>query len=66
MQVLVNGDQTDLPSGSTVASLVATLNIAGRRMAVEVNEEVVPRSEHPTFELNEGDKVEVVNAVGGG
>ena len=66
MQILVNGDRKELPPGSTVAHLVATLDLPGRRMAVEVNEEVVPRGEHTTFILRDGDKVEVVNAVGGG
>jgi len=66
MQILVNGDHREFPAGSTIANLVATLDLRGRRMAVEVNEEVVPRGEHTTFVLKDGDKVEVVNAVGGG
>jgi len=66
MQINLNGAPADLPARTTIAALVATLDLAGKRFAVEVNEEVVPRSEHETFELSEGDEVEVVNAVGGG
>jgi len=66
MQVQVNGEPEELPSGSTVAQLIDLLGLGGQRMAIEVNEEVVPRSEHATFVLNDGDAVEVVNAVGGG
>ena len=66
MQVQVNGEPQELPSGSTVAHLIDLLGLGGQRMAIEVNEEVVPRSEHATFVLNNGDAVEVVNAVGGG
>ena len=66
MHVLLNGTSTELPDGATVATLVANLQLTGRRMAVEVNEEVIPKSEHAAFALKEGDKVEVVHAVGGG
>lgn len=62
----VNGEPRTLPPGSTVADLVAALNLAGKRIAVEVNGEVVPRSRHDAVALSDGDRVEVVGAVGGG
>ncbi|WP_290907033.1 sulfur carrier protein ThiS [Halomonas sp.] len=46
--------------------MVESLGLAGRRIAVEVNEEIVPRSEHAVTRLVEGDRVEVVHAIGGG
>lgn len=66
MQVQVNGDVMELPAAATVAVLIDRLALAGKRLAVEVNEDIVPRSQHPEFRLSEGDKVEVVHAIGGG
>jgi sulfur carrier protein len=64
--VLVNGRRVALDSGMTVASLVATMGLAGKRIAVECNGEIVPRSRHASTALAAGDKVEIVGAVGGG
>ena len=50
----------------TVAALLDELGMADRRVAVEVNQEIVPRSRHGEFQLNESDRVEVVFAIGGG
>ena len=61
----VNGDSLEL-NGATVADLVAQLNLQGRRLAVEVNRDIVPKSEHPSFRLSNGDVVEIVHAIGGG
>lgn len=66
MNVFVNGDARELAEGTTVAALVATLDLAGRRIAVEVNEEIVPRSLHGQTILHENDHVEIVQAIGGG
>jgi sulfur carrier protein len=66
MQLYVNGDPRDLPAGATVASLVEMLALSGGRIAVEVNEELVPRSTYAEHVLNEGDRVEIVHAIGGG
>ncbi|MBW0147664.1 sulfur carrier protein ThiS [Marinobacter arenosus] len=66
MQVEVNGDAMELPVGATVLTLVETMALAGKRLAVEVNEDIVPRSQHGEFVLSEGDRVEVVHAIGGG
>ena len=66
MQIQLNGEARTLAPDSTVAALVESLGLAGRRIAVEVNEEIVPRSEHVATRLAEGDRVEVVHAIGGG
>lgn len=66
MQIQLNGEAMELPAGSTVAVLIEKLALAGKRLAVEVNEDIVPRSQHPEFILDDGDRVEVVHAIGGG
>lgn len=66
MQIQVNGDAMELPDEATVAVLIDRLALAGKRLAVEVNEGIVPRSQHAGFSLSEGDRVEVVHAIGGG
>lgn len=66
MRLVVNGDSLDMPAGTTVAVLIEHLGLAGRRVAVEVNEDIVPRSRHAERVLQEGDRVEVVHAIGGG
>jgi sulfur carrier protein len=63
--ISVNGVKRSVPAGTTVAELVALLGIAGR-VAVERNREVVPRAEHPSAVLAEGDQLELVTFVGGG
>jgi sulfur carrier protein len=66
MQIQVNGATIVLPAGATIATLIEQMVLAGKRLAVEVNEDIVPRSQHSEFTLSEGDRVEVVHAIGGG
>lgn len=66
MQITLNGDPHTVADGTTVASLIEGLDLADKRLAVEVNEEVVPRSRHAECALASGDRVEVVHAIGGG
>ncbi len=66
MRILLNGKPHDAPQNATVAVLLAELGVAGRPCAAEVNREVVPRREHESHQLAEGDIVEVVTLVGGG
>lgn len=65
MHILLNGSLGEIPEDCTVARLLLTLEAKGR-LAVEVNGEIVPRSEHETFTLKDDDRVEVVRAIGGG
>ncbi len=66
MRIQLNGEPFELPDGESVAGLIERLQLAGRRVAVELNLDIVPRSQHPTTALREGDRVEVVHAIGGG
>jgi sulfur carrier protein len=64
--ISVNGEARQLPPDTTVAELLAQLAPAGRRVAVERNGAIVPKSLHGTTMLADGDRLEIVIAVGGG
>lgn len=66
MRIQLNGEPFELADGQTVADLLGRLDLAGRRVAVELNQDIVPRSQHAAIALSEGDRVEVVHAIGGG
>ncbi|MDX1756438.1 MAG: sulfur carrier protein ThiS [Marinobacter sp.] len=66
MNILVNGDTFEVAEPATIATLLERMSLTGKRLAVEVNEEIVPRSQHGDYRLNAGDRVEVVHAIGGG
>ncbi|MGE0872687.1 MAG: sulfur carrier protein ThiS [Kofleriaceae bacterium] len=66
IDVVINGQNRQFPRGTTVHGLIAELGLAGRPVAVERNREVVPRADHATTVLAEGDRLEVVTFVGGG
>ena len=66
MKIIVNGEEKNLDHPMTVSQLLADMGVADKRVAVEVNLEIVPRSEHNQFQLNNADRVEVVQAIGGG
>ena len=55
-----------VPEGFTAAQLVEQMGLGGRRIAMEVNLEIVPRSTYDAHALSSGDKIEIVHAVGGG
>jgi sulfur carrier protein len=66
MHVRVNGEDYQLPEALTVAELVERVGLAGERIALEHNREIVPRSEYGQTKLADGDRVEIVRALGGG
>jgi len=66
MEITLNGEAKTLSPGSTVADLIKDLGLTGKRLAVEVNLAIVPRSRHEAHQFEAGDKVEVVHAIGGG
>lgn len=66
MEILLNGASTPIRSDGTVAQLLAESSLGDRKVAVEVNGMIVPRSAHATHTLREGDRVEIVHALGGG
>lgn len=66
MEILVNGASREVPEGTTIAQLIEMLGLTGRRLAVEVNREIVPRSTFETHRVQPGDRIEIVHAIGGG
>jgi sulfur carrier protein len=66
MNITVNGESRDVSPGLTVQGLIELLGLTEGPVAVERNREVVPRREHGTTALAEGDVVEIVHFVGGG
>jgi len=66
MQITLNGEPRQVHPGTTLEALLAQAGHGGRKVAVEVNLEVVPRSRHAGHALAEGDRVEIIQAIGGG
>ena len=66
MQIFLNGESKTTTEALTVHQLLEQLGLAGTRVAVEVNREIVPRSHHGQHRLKPDDRVEVVRAIGGG
>ncbi|GAB3263355.1 sulfur carrier protein ThiS [Chitinimonas naiadis] len=64
--ITLNGDARQFAAGLNIVELIEQLGHAGRRIAIERNGEIVPRSQHGETVLLEGDKLEIVVAVGGG
>ncbi len=66
MQITVNGAATDAAQAATLSALLEQLKLVGQRLAVELNGEIIPRSLHPLTTLKDGDRLEIIHAVGGG
>jgi sulfur carrier protein len=66
VKVTVNGEAHDLAAGSTVRALLEALGLGDTLVAVERNREIIPRAQHGSATLNDGDLIEVVHFVGGG
>jgi sulfur carrier protein len=66
IQIVVNGNPQRFEQPLLVSELVEQLRLAGRKIAVERNGEIVPRSAHGATRLDDGDRLEIVVAVGGG
>lgn len=66
MDIVLNGEPRSLASAATVQDLLRSEGLGERRVAVEVNGEIVPRSRHGEHALASGDRVEIVHALGGG
>ena len=64
--LVINGESRSFDSPMTVSALVEALGYAGKRVAIECNGEIVPRSKHAEAQLKNGDRLEIVVAVGGG
>ena len=66
LEIKINGEARQFPEALTVAGLIERLGYTGKRIAVERNGEIVPKSQHGLTPLASGDALEVVVAVGGG
>jgi sulfur carrier protein len=66
MKVQLNGESQNIPDHSTAQTLVDLLELGGKRLAMELNHEIVPRSLYLDTLLHEGDQIEIVHAIGGG
>lgn len=66
MQVTINGEPREIADGVTITALLTTLGIDLRRVAVELNEQVVPKARHAQTSLAPNDRLEIVTFVGGG
>ena len=66
MQIQLNGEPHALDREQTVAELIDALGLGRRRIAVELNEDILPRSQHGETRLADGDRIEIVHAIGGG
>lgn len=66
MKIVLNGHEHEVAPATSVQALLETAGYAQRRVAVEINREIVPRSEHADRLLDAGDRIEIVHAIGGG
>lgn len=66
MDITLNGKPHTCPAGTTLATLIQTLQLQDQRLAVEINLAIVPRSTYARHPLNPGDQIEIVHAIGGG
>lgn len=66
MKIVLNGIEHDCLADITVEQLLAQYGFSGRKVAVEINREILPKSQHANHLLQAGDRVEVVHAIGGG
>ena len=66
MKIHINGEQRDFPDPQTVTTLLLAAGFSQCRVAVEVNREIVPKSRHASHAMADGDRVEIIQAIGGG
>jgi sulfur carrier protein len=66
IKLSINGEEKQFPEPQAVAELIASMGLIGKRIALECNGEIVPRSQFATHLLQDGDTIEIVVAVGGG
>ncbi len=66
MHIRVNGETRSVTTPLSVAALLEELGLAGKRVAVEVNATIVPKSRQAEHQLADGDRVEIIQAIGGG
>lgn len=66
MKIQLNGKEQQIETATTLLKLIENEGMAGKRLAAEVNREIITKSEHANYILKDGDNVEIVHAIGGG
>jgi sulfur carrier protein len=66
MQLIINGESRELDEGISIAQMLEQSDLAAKRIAVEVNEQIIPKGRHAQTLLHDGDKIEIIHAIGGG
>ncbi|MEH6824294.1 MAG: sulfur carrier protein ThiS [Motiliproteus sp.] len=66
MDIELNGDSHQVAAETSVALLLQQLGLADKRVAVEYNLDILPKSQHPSTAIKAGDRIEIVHAIGGG
>ena len=66
MTLTINGETREVPNPATIAELLVHLGLTDGPVAVEVNREIIPRAQHATHGIHDGDTLEIVHMVGGG
>ena len=66
LDVKINGESRVLPGPLSVSQLIHDMDLQGKRIAIEINGEIVPASQHSSVHLSTGDNIEIVGAIGGG
>ena len=66
MHIILNGDQREYPDSLSASQLLHDLGLTGKRLALEINREIVPRSTFDRHMIQPGDRIEIVHAIGGG
>jgi len=66
MKILLNGTTYSIEDGSSINTLIEQLELKGKRLAVEINQEIIPKSEHDQYKIQQGDVIEIIHSIGGG
>ncbi|MGB5715785.1 MAG: sulfur carrier protein ThiS [Gammaproteobacteria bacterium] len=66
MHIILNGDQREFPDSLSASQLLQDLGLTGKRLALEINRKIVPRSTFDSHIIQPGDRIEIVHAIGGG
>lgn len=66
MQVFINGETRQFDAEPTLLDIIRDEGLEGRRFAIELNGDIVPRSRHAEENIRDGDRIEIVHAIGGG
>ena len=66
LDVIVNGESRALTEPVSVSQLIQDMDLQGKRIAIEINGEIVPASQYASVQLSNGDNIEIVGAIGGG